>query len=107
MNYTKIYNDFIEDRLKNQHLVMGDYFEKHHIIPKSLGGSDEKENIVCLTASDHLFAHKLLALIYGGKMWHALNMCHIADSAARGVRLSRRWFEILRRERADHIRKTR
>lgn len=107
MDYHRIYKDFIKDRIEKEQLTTGGYFERHHIMPKSLGGADDKENIVCLTASDHLFSHKLLALIYGGKMWHALNMCHIADSAARGVRLSRRWYEILRRERSKHIKKTR
>ena len=34
--------------------------EIHHIIPKSLGGSNEKENLVCLTIREHYIAHLLL-----------------------------------------------
>ena len=86
--------------------VKTDYHENHHIIPKSLGGSNDADNMISLTASDHLFAHKLLAIIYGGAMWHALHMCSIGDSSARGLRLSRRWFELVRRERASHMSKT-
>lgn len=33
------------------------YCEKHHIIPRSLGGSDDAENLVYLTAGEHLYAH--------------------------------------------------
>lgn len=36
------------------------YCERHHIIPKSLGGSNSKENIVPLTAREHLMCHLLL-----------------------------------------------
>lgn len=37
------------------------YIEKHHILPKSLGGSNEKANIVKLTAREHFICHRLLA----------------------------------------------
>jgi hypothetical protein len=107
MNYNKIYLRFIEDRKRKESLALKGYFEKHHILPKALGGLNSKENLIYLTASDHLFAHKLLALIHGGSMWHALHMCHINESAARGVRLSRRWYEIVRKKRALHITTTR
>lgn len=36
------------------------YVEKHHIIPKSMGGSDDKANLVFLTAKEHFIAHMLL-----------------------------------------------
>lgn len=34
---------------------------KHHIIPKCLGGSNKKENLVKLSVEDHIKAHLLLA----------------------------------------------
>lgn len=42
----------------------GQYFESHHIVPRSLGGGDERKNLICLTAGDHYFAHLLLAKMY-------------------------------------------
>jgi len=45
--------------------------EVHHILPRSLGGTDEKENLVNLTAREHFIVHWLLALIHGGKMANA------------------------------------
>jgi hypothetical protein len=52
------------------------YSERHHIIPKSMGGSDCKENIVRLTAREHFICHWLLTKITQGldkqRMFHAL-----------------------------------
>lgn len=36
------------------------YYENHHIIPKSLGGSDDLSNRVLLTAKEHFVCHALL-----------------------------------------------
>lgn len=76
MNYSKIYNDFIEDRRKkeSQLIESGIYRESHHILPRALGGGDDPENLISLTAEDHYFAHLLLAHIYGGTMWQAVKM---------------------------------
>ena len=66
MNYQRIYNQFISDR-KARELELkasGEYFERHHITPKSLGGTDSEDNLIRLTPEDHLFAHLLLA------KWH-------------------------------------
>ena len=40
------------------------YTETHHIIPKCLGGSNEHENLVVLTAKEHFVCHYLLTKIY-------------------------------------------
>lgn len=75
MNYEKIYNDFIADRkAKEANLIeSGEYFEKHHTVPKSMDGSDDAENLIALTAGDHYFAHLCLAKAYGGRnLWAAV-----------------------------------
>jgi hypothetical protein len=61
MNYQKIYDQIIE-RAKTRQLE--GYKEKHHIIPKCLGGSNDKENLVELTAREHFLCHRLLVEIY-------------------------------------------
>jgi len=43
------------------------YFEKHHIIPKSLGGTDDCSNLVKLTAKEHFICHRLLVKMTIGK----------------------------------------
>lgn len=40
--------------------VLDCYTEKHHIIPRSLGGSNAADNLVVLTAREHFIAHLLL-----------------------------------------------
>lgn len=51
------------------------YTENHHIIPQSLGGTNETCNLVKLTLKEHLLAHKLLTKFLSGvekaKMVHA------------------------------------
>lgn len=61
MNYKKIYDSLI-DRGKNRELI--GYGEKHHIVPRCLGGSNDKTNLVKLTAEEHYVAHQLLVKIY-------------------------------------------
>lgn len=61
MNYQRIYNQIV-DRAKVRELQ--GYAEKHHIVPKCLGGGDEKENLVKLTAREHFLCHKLLVEMY-------------------------------------------
>lgn len=61
MNYQKIYNNIINYRKHNKPFG---YTEKHHIIPKCLGGLDTLENIIVLTAKEHFICHLLLTKIY-------------------------------------------
>ena len=44
--------------------VLGYYTEKHHILPRCMGGKDVNSNYVLLTAREHIIAHMLLACIY-------------------------------------------
>jgi hypothetical protein len=64
--YTKWYYNLI-NRAKNRILVRGEYYETHHIIPKSLGGTDNKTNLVKLTAREHFVCHLLLIKMTTGK----------------------------------------
>jgi len=38
--------------------------ETHHIVPRSMGGSDEESNLAVLTLKEHYIAHYLLTKIY-------------------------------------------
>lgn len=69
MDYKKIYDALIADRIKNPPLG---YVERHHIVPRSMGGTDDPINIVALSGRDHFYAHLLLAKIYGGTQWCAV-----------------------------------
>lgn len=71
MDYRRIYRAFIEDRKGREADLFG-YSERHHIVPRALGGGDEPDNLIRLTAEDHFFAHLLLAKIHGGAMWRPI-----------------------------------
>lgn len=43
------------------------YYEEHHIVPRSLGGSNDENNIVKLTAKEHFICHILLCKMLEGK----------------------------------------
>jgi hypothetical protein len=75
MNYKKIYNQLIDRaQSENRQKGSGVYFERHHIIPRCLGGTNDKINLVLLTAREHYVAHKLLCEIYpnNSKLHYAL-----------------------------------
>ena len=50
----------ILDNARNRIIDNGESYEIHHIIPKSLGGSDEEDNLIKLTLREHFIVHKLL-----------------------------------------------
>ena len=71
MNYQKVYDQLVQ---KNHIFSEGEYFETHHKVPISLGGTDDKSNLVNLTAREHYIAHLLLVKIYeefGNKAMHS------------------------------------
>jgi hypothetical protein len=54
------------------------YTERHHIVPRSFGGTNHASNLVVLTAREHYIAHALLWKMnfegkYGQKMSYAFN----------------------------------
>jgi hypothetical protein len=76
--YTKCYYSII-DRAKSRDLPKEIYTERHHILPKSLGGANGKDNLVKLTAKEHRLAHILLPRMtinpaHTKSMWYALWM---------------------------------
>lgn len=64
MNYIKIHDAIIERGCRLGKYQ--DYMELHHITPKCLGGSNEKSNLVYLTAREHFIVHQLLTKIHKG-----------------------------------------
>lgn len=61
MDYLKIYKNLIR-KAKHRKNFQG-YVERHHVIPKSFGGSNKRYNIVKLSAREHFIAHRLLVKV--------------------------------------------
>ena len=57
------YSEFIQNILDTRgRFNCGDeYHERHHILPKCMGGTNDKSNLIDLYAKEHFIAHKLLA----------------------------------------------
>ena len=56
-NYTDHYYDIINRYQTRRYRGPGEW---HHIIPRSMGGTDNKENLVKVPYKTHLYLHKLL-----------------------------------------------
>jgi hypothetical protein len=101
MNYKKHYEKLISSRkLLIRNKKDGNYYEKHHILPKSLGGANDKNNLVLLTGKEHFIAHLLLSRMYEGvakrKMYYALwNLCSSAQKGKR-FKISAKTYEEMR-----------
>lgn len=96
--YTKIYFNIIENA---QQRTTDGYVEKHHIIPKSIGGDNSKTNIVELTAREHFVCHRLLVRMVQdndtSKMAYA-SWQQGRSLKQKGIKISSRLYESLKLE---------
>lgn len=103
MNYDLIYQRIIKNAISGgRNRKDGNYYENHHIIPRCVGGSNKKENLVLLTAKEHFVCHKLLCEIYpdSEKLKFALwAMCNqISGDVKREYRISALSYELIKKE---------
>ena len=61
--YKKWYYAIVENA-KNRPSLKNEYTEKHHIIPRCVGGDNSKSNLVILTAREHFICHLLLTKMF-------------------------------------------
>lgn len=80
-----------------------EYFERHHIIPRSLGGSNDTRNIVKLTAREHYICHALLCYMcvstaHYHKMLNAFQMMQVNHN---GKRYTSKLYEYFKKSISD------
>lgn len=99
MNYQKQYQNLINSRKILVRNKKTGIYEKHHIIPKSLGGTNIKSNFILLTPKEHYIAHLLLTKMYAGKekakMCYAL-MCMCMKNKLSSRNVSSKQYEYAR-----------
>jgi hypothetical protein len=101
MDYKKHYEKLIERGInratskKDANILLG-YSEGHHITPKCMGGTNNKSNIVYLTAREHYVAHQLLVKIYPDEIG-LVYACMIMSRNNNGLRINSRTFEWVRK----------
>ena len=104
MNYKKLYENIINNRKQN---IFNGYTETHHIIPKSLGGTDNKENLVDLSAREHFICHLLLTKMYpeGSLEWVKMTkafMCMMFRQSNNQERyINSHWYSFYREKFSD------
>ena len=80
----KSYNELIKfAKSQNREKGKSVYFEEHHILPRFMGGTNDKSNLILLTLYEHIQAHYLLAIenendskIYNGNINSAWMVSH-------------------------------
>jgi 5-methylcytosine-specific restriction endonuclease McrA len=101
--YTRWYNNITE---KAKARTIDGYTEKHHIIPRSLGGSDNADNLVRLTAREHFVCHWLLTKMHlgeaRGKMINALYLMQ-GKNKYQDRYINSKVYEKLRQEYSQYI----
>jgi 5-methylcytosine-specific restriction endonuclease McrA len=103
--YTRWYHNIVEQA---QNRIIDGYVEKHHIIPRSLGGTDDRSNLVILTAKEHFICHLLLTRMTVGldkrSMWHAAwNMINQRRVYQQRYKVSSRMYELIKRNNAQSL----
>lgn len=99
MDYSKHYLKLIE---RGSNRVLTGYKAKHHIIPKCMGGTDDPNNIVDLTAEEHFVAHQLLVKMHPNnkKLINALSkMC---SSSSKNKRTNK-WYGWIRKRYSQTV----
>ena len=105
-NYQQRYQKFIKSR-PTRTKIKFDGCETHHIIPKSVGGSNDLSNLVVLTPREHFIAHMMLVKCYKGKskskMVYALMKLSIANGNHHGYRLTAKRYETIKNRFARQV----
>ena len=106
--YTKWYSNIISNA---QNRDISGYTEKHHIIPKSLGGSNKQTNLVKLTAREHFICHRLLTKMVVGdaksKMWKSLYITQVQGIGQNRYKITSRMYNQIKLMRSLTTKNTR
>lgn len=95
MNYRRIYDLLILHASTRTEIPSS--IERHHILPKSMGGNNKKENIVFLTPREHYIAHHLLWKIYKNvSMQRAFWCMMVVRSKDRKYKIGSRTYESMK-----------
>ena len=97
------YYFYIIDHAKSRQMLPNTKIESHHIIPRSLDGTNDSDNLVKLSAREHFICHRLLPKFTKGKtrtkMLYAIwRMCHSSKSRKESFKLTARTYATIKEE---------
>ena len=93
--YFRWYQSLILHRKENP-LPDGTYTESHHIIPRSLGGSNARENLVKLSAREHYICHTLLMKFTIGNDRYKMAYAFMRLSHKKTTKISSYAYQLMR-----------
>lgn len=96
MNYKEIYESIILRAKTRQQPDC--YTEKHHVVPRCMGGDDNESNLAILTPEEHYVCHQLLVKIYPNSiklLYAARCMCYLTN---KGPKRNNKFYGWLRRK---------
>lgn len=104
--YTRWYYSIIDQARSRS---ISGYTERHHIIPRSLGGTDHRDNLVDLTAREHFICHLLLTRMTQGQARNSMlyavkNMRHLKHQGhQRDFHVNSYLYESIRRQHSEMV----
>jgi hypothetical protein len=100
MNYQKIYNNIIR---RGQNRILEGYKEKHHIVPRCIGGTDDADNLVSLTPEEHYLCHLLLVKIHPNNI-RLVRAAMFMVSSNSNVQRNNKAYGWLKRQYSEYMR---
>jgi len=110
--YLKLYINIIQKAIdKNRRKKTRVYYELHHVVPRSFGGSNEKINLVLLAAREHFIVHHLSLKCTVGKYQHKMSMAfnflvYGKNSLKENIKITASQYKICKENHANAISKT-
>ena len=104
--YKSWYDNLIN---KNKTRTLEGYKESHHIIPRSCGGTNDKSNLIYLSAREHYIAHLLLTKCVEKKYYFKMLKAYYAmrmqnnKTLKRDYKINNRLYESKRKEYSDYL----
>jgi hypothetical protein len=99
MDYQKIYNTLVR---RGQSRILEGYSEKHHIVPRCIGGTDEVTNLVSLTPEEHYLCHLLLVKIHPNNI-RLVRSAMFMVSANKDQQRNNKVYGWLKRQYSDYM----
>jgi hypothetical protein len=97
MNYKELYHRFLSTRpTRIRTRQRNDGLETHHIIPRSLGGTNQTDNLIHLTPKEHWIAHRILYRMTAGKEQSKMAYALVSMIGNKGYKPTARQYALLK-----------
>lgn len=100
MDYQRIYNNIVR---RGQNRILEGYSEKHHIVPRCIGGTDDANNLVSLTPEEHYICHLLLVKIHPNNI-RLVKAAMFMVSSNNNVKRTNKAYGWLKRQYSEYMR---